>query len=43
VKRNPVAEKAVISKRELAAGNMVPVFTSSKLEAVKLKVCNRTG
>ena len=33
----------MISKRELAAGNMIPVFTSSKLEAVKLQVGNRTG
>jgi hypothetical protein len=38
-----MAEEAVISKRELAAGYMVPMFTSSKLAAVKLEAGNRIG
>jgi hypothetical protein len=38
-----VAGKAMISKRELGAGNIVPMMTSSKLKAVKLKVGNQTG
>jgi hypothetical protein len=41
--RRPSAEEAVISKRKLAAGNRIPTFTSSKLEAVNLKVGNRKG
>jgi hypothetical protein len=43
VKRNPLPEEAVISQRQLAAGITVPVFTSSKLVAVKVKVGNRAG
>jgi hypothetical protein len=39
----PLGGEAVISKRDPAAGNMVPVFTGSKLEAVNLQVRNRTG
>jgi hypothetical protein len=33
----------VISKRELIAGNISQTFTSSKLEAIKLKVANTTA
>ena len=43
LKEKPVAGEAAISKRKLAAGNMVPVSTSSNLEAAKLKVSNWTG
>jgi hypothetical protein len=42
-KKKPCGGEAVISKRRLAAGNMVPVSTSSNLEAEKLKVGNLTG
>jgi hypothetical protein len=36
VKRNPSAGEAVIFRIEIAAGNMVSVFASLKLEAVEL-------
>jgi hypothetical protein len=43
VKRNPVAKGSSDSKREQTAGKMSQMFTSSKLEAVKLKVRNMTS
>jgi hypothetical protein len=43
VKRNPVAKGSSDSKREQTTGKLSQRFTSSKLEAVKLKVRNMTS